>query len=360
VHVSEKPNRIKRILIVRTDRLGDVVLTLPMLSILRTCYPDAHIAMLLRKYTGEIIEGNPYVNDLLWYDTEDGLIPFAKMTRRIREKQFDAAIVVYPTFRLAWLMFRSGIPLRIGTGYRYYSFLFNKRVFEHRKDAKRHEVEYNLRLLNKLGCTASGEPEFYIDIPGETDLSVRRLVASLGIDLNRRICIVHPGSGGSAREWSPESFGKFAALLSTEQDFQIIITGVAGEETKVNRAIVASESRGIPLVGRLSVKELAAIIRLADLFVSNSTGPLHIASAVGTPVVGLYPPHTAMSHRRWGPCTSKKRVLVPATPIDCNECVRQDVECSCMANITVDQVYAAAIALLAEHATSQGGGITIG
>jgi len=101
--VLQPSNPVKRILIVRTDRVGDVVLTLPMLPVLRSCYPKAHIAMLLRKYTGEIIVGNPYVNDLLWYDNEDGLVPFGTMAKRIRKQEFDVSIVVYPTLRLAWL-----------------------------------------------------------------------------------------------------------------------------------------------------------------------------------------------------------------------------------------------------------------
>ena len=358
--MSQTSNPGKRILIVRTDRVGDVVLTLPMLPILRTCYPEAHIAMLLRRYTGEIIVGNPYVNDLLWYDNEDGLISFHTMVKRIRDQHFDAAIVVYPTFRLAWLMFRSGIPLRIGTGYRYYSLLFNRRVYEHRKDAKRHEVEYNLRLLHELGCTAAGVPEFYINIPEELGPKVRRVATSLGIDGNSTLVIVHPGSGGSAREWSAQNFGRLAAKLAAEREVQIIVTGAAGEEAKVDTVINASGGAAIPLVGRLNLKELAALIRSADLFISNSTGPLHMASAVGTPVVGLFPPHTAMSHQRWGPCTSKKRVLVPSTPINCNECVDEGAECSCMASITIDQVFAAACSLMSEHTTERRGRITIG
>ena len=126
---SSDTSRFQRILIVRTDRLGDVVLTLPLLPVLRRRYPTAHIAMLLRRYTGEIVKGNPYANELLWYDDDNGLVPFRKMSHVLRKENFDAVIVVYPTLRLAFLMFWSRIPVRIGTGYRYYSFLFNRRVF---------------------------------------------------------------------------------------------------------------------------------------------------------------------------------------------------------------------------------------
>ena len=131
-----------------------------MLPALRECFPDAHIAMLLRHYTGDVVRGNPYVSELIWYDNEAGLVPFGEMVATLREREFDVAIVVYPRFRLAWLMWRSGIPLRVGTGYRYYSVLFNKKVFEHRKDAQRHELEYNLNLL-----TLSQTPSRYAASP---------------------------------------------------------------------------------------------------------------------------------------------------------------------------------------------------
>ena len=341
----ENAKSIKRILLVRTDRLGDVVLTLPMLPFLRTCYPDAYIALLLGRYTGEIVEGNPYVNELIWYDDDAGVIPFGKMRRIIVDRHFDAVFVVHPTLRLAWLMFQAGIPERIGTGYRYYSLLFNRKVFEHRKDAKRHEVEYNLNLLKELDCVADGNPEFHIDIPAAAESRVRELLMSLNIDSGRKRVIIHPGSGGSARDWPAESFGILAMQLGNDQRYQIIVTGREEDAKQVDRVVRSSGGKAVPIVGKLRVKELAALIRSASLFVSNSTGPLHIAVAVGTPVVGLYSQITAMSVARWGPYTGKKKVLVPNKPVDCSECVN-DWPCACMASIAVSEVYSAANSLL--------------
>lgn len=339
---------IKRILLVRTDRLGDVILTLPMLPALRKCFPDAYIAMLLRRCTGEILEGNPHLDELIWYDRGPTNIPFNEMSATLRARKFDAAVVVYPRLRLAWLMWRSGIPLRIGTGYRYYSLLFNKRVFEHRKDAQRHEVEYNLNLLRELNCELARDFEvsFHIAIPVEAEKTVETLCESLSIE-RKRFVIVHPGSGGSAREWSPENFGKLAASLAT--DFKVVVTGTHSEEAKVSAVVSASGGAAIPIVGKLNLKELAALIRASSLFVSNSTGPLHLAVAMRTPVVGLYPQHTAMSAKRWGPYTENKVVFVPERPLDCNVCVENKSVCACMATISVERVHAAARGLLAQH-----------
>jgi heptosyltransferase-2 len=306
--------------------------------------------MLLREYTSELVEGNPHLDELLSYDDGQSLIPFTEMLRRIQAKNFDIAIVVHPTPRLAWLMFRARIPERIGSGFRYYSLLFNRRVYEHRKDAKRHELEYNLNLLKKLDCPTSGKPEFSVTIPPEVDSKVDRVFASLAIDQEKEIIVVHPGTGGSAKEWPAEYFGHLAARLQAERGVQILITGSKGEERKVAEVLIATKGKAIPLVGRLSLKELTAVIKRAGLFISNSTGPLHIAVAVGTPVLCMFSQITTMNAVRWGPYTSRKRVLVPDKPVDCAECVNaKELPCACMMSISVDQAYDAACSLLAEQ-----------
>lgn len=345
--VSQRSENIRRILIVRTDRLGDVVLTLPLLPALRRCFPDAHIAMLLKHYTGEILEGNPFVDEVIWYDEGGTPVPFRTMCRFLRRKEFDAAVVVYPRHRLAWLMACAGIPVRVGTGYRYYSFLFNRRVYEHRSDARKHEVEYNFGLLEKIGCFANGKVEFPITIPEQARLSVDHILESSGCCRDRPYMVVHPGSGGSAREWSPENFAIVASRVRTSAGIQIVITGGPGEERKVEAVLRAMGGQALPLVGRLTLRELAALLERASLMIANSTGPLHLAASVGTAVIGLYPQHTAMSATRWGPWTSRKEVFVPGKPTDCMDCLKPGVTgCACMDSINAEVVYEAAMRLL--------------
>ncbi len=337
----------KRILLVRTDRLGDVILTLPMLSNLRSCFPDAFIAMLLRRYTGAIMEGNPYLNEQIWYDREDAeLIPFGAMKSILRKHDFDTAIVVYPTFRLALLMFASGIPVRIGTGYRSYSLLFNRRVYEHRKDARLHEVEYNLNLLKELGCKSSSAPEFLIKITPQTTERVGELLREAGVGPKENIAVLHPGSGGSAREWGAANFGSLAQKF-VYNNTRVIVTGTDKERSLVERVVDTSGNTAISFAGKLSMKELAALVHRSKVFVANSTGPIHVAAAMGTPVVGMYPQHTPMSARRWGPFTDNKVVFTAKGPLYCDRCSGgSDQSCECMQSIPVGEVYAAASSLM--------------
>ena len=328
-----------------------MVLTLPMLAALRRCFPSAHIAVLLRRYTSGIVEGNPHVDELVWYDRGGEPVPFAEMARTLRSGAFDAVVVVYPTFRLAALMALARIPVRVGTGYRSYSLLFNRRVYEHRKDARRHELEYNLRLLTELGCNATGPPEFTIAVPRQARERAEAVLRSVGVDPGRPYAVLHPGSGGSARDWPSDRFAELAAHLAAGRGLQVVVTG-SGAESPLATGVVQGSGRGaVSVAGMLTVQELAAVLDGAAVFVSNSTGPLHLAVAMGTPVVGLYPPHPAMSKKRWGPYCGTNRVLVPDRPADCEDCVkRPDIRCACMDSISVDAVASAVTELLAETA----------
>lgn len=354
----------KRILVVRTDRLGDVILTLPMLPRLKKCIPDAHIAMLLSRYTGEIVERNPYIDELLWYDDGRAEVPFDAILRTVRGGRFGTVIVVHPTLRLAWLMYRAGIPVRIGSGYRYYSFLFNRKVYEHRKNAQRHEVEYNLNLLSALDCQGQEKPgvvDFGIVVSPGAEARVEHLLSSLGIDPSKRRLIVHPGSGGSAREWPMENLIRLASLLLEEKELCGLVTGNAGEFSLGDQFVRGTDGKTTNLAGRLTVTELAALIRTASLFVGHSTGPLHIAAAVGTPVLGFYPQLTPMSPRRWGPYAGRNIVLVPDKPVDCKDCVAQKGgRCACMETITVERAYDSARALLSGSTIRAEGAATHG
>ena len=206
-------------------------------------------------------------------------------------------------------------------------------------------MEYNLRLLEELDCRGGGDVEFFIYIPTEVEARVRTLLQSKG--LHRHFVVLHPGSGGSAKDWSPENFGKLAECVGeTDPDLKVVVTGSRGEEALCERVVRASGGRAISLAGELALKDLAALIGSARAFVSNSTGPLHVAAAIGTPVVGLFPPHRAMSKERWGPYTSSRKVLVPDTSPECGICNDGATGCPCMNSISVPQVAEALFSLI--------------
>jgi len=209
-----------KILIVRTDRIGDVILSLPLSKIIKTNLPQTKVYFLLREYTKDLVFNHPYVDEILVLNEKKGKIRFFENLKILKEYSFDSCLVVYPTFKIALLLFLSGIKNRIGSGYRWYSLLFNKRIYEHRKYGTKHELEFNLNMLEILGIQKVDpqDVKFDIQIEEQSTQSIRRLLMDKGLSLERPITIMHPGSGGSAVDLP---LNKFKELTKINTDKRI-------------------------------------------------------------------------------------------------------------------------------------------
>jgi heptosyltransferase III len=340
-------SEIKRILVVRTDRIGDLVLTLPMIDILRMNYPEAHIAMMTRNYTSELALNCKSLNEVILYDDDKGRVPFKKMLDRIRGGSYDVAFIAYPRIRIALLLLLAGVRYRVGSGFRFYSIFFNKRIFEHRKYAEKHELEYNLTLLEKFGCTLKKITPPWIQVPDENISSVRTKLIAAGVSGSERLVVVHAGSGGSSRDWSFQKFSELGKKIVNISGIKVILTGGKDEKSLVRDLQKTIGPGAIDMSGALSLVEYAGISKLASLFIGNSTGPLHIAAAVGTNVIGFFSHIKPMTPDRWGPYTETKKVFVPkGQPEYCKKCIKNKKNCECMDSISVDEVFKAALQLL--------------
>lgn len=337
-----------KVLIVRTDRIGDVILTIPVITELKRNISETKISFLIQSYTSGLVAHHPDLEKVLLYDERGPRKSFLQMYREIRAEEYEYVVLVHPTFRLALLMFLARIPMRIGTGYRWYSLLFNKRIYEHRKTAEKHEAEYNLSLLRALGCELVDPPKPELHIGSKAVQRVDRLRREFKLSDSDTVVILHPGSGGSTRDWPAHRFGELASRL-VDEGCKVAITGGKGEDKLVEVVAKAARSKAMTFVDSFSLEELAEFIRRAQLFVSNSTGPLHIAAAVGTPVIGFYPPILACSSKRWGPLADRKVIFEPMSK-DCPRCKGQKCQGNdCMSLIKTDDVFSAARSLLEER-----------
>jgi heptosyltransferase-3 len=324
---------ITRILVVRTDRIGDVLLSTPVLEALRLKYPEAHIAMLVSKATKEAVEGNPFLNEILVDEGEKA----SQLARKLKEKRFDTSVLLHPTPRLAWALSRAGIPLRVGTGYRGYSFLFTKRVYEHRKTALRHELEYNLSLAEALGASLT-DPQPKIFLSSVDRAWAKDRLNKVGVKEGEKLVGIHPGSGGTARDWRPERFGELGERIQKELGARVVVTGVKEERTLAETVASRMSRAPVMILGETSLKQLTALLEQEYVFISNSTGPMHLAAAVGTRVVAMFPPIRACSPRRWGPWGKGHKAILPKVP-ECKKCVETKCRyCDCMDKISVDEV----------------------
>jgi lipopolysaccharide heptosyltransferase II len=326
------------ILIVRTDRIGDVVLTLPIVSILKKNFPDSKISFLLRNYTLPLAQNNPGIDEVITLKEKNGQPEIISNAKKLRSK-YGTCIVAYPTFRIALIMFLAGIKVRVGTGYRWYSFLFNKKIFDHRKVSEYHELEYNVRLLKALGINENVNPsnvQFNLHSTIESRQSVEAKLISRKVDLSKKIIILHPGSGGSSVDLPFESMKLLISKMAYELDVEILITG-STDETELCLSLIVNEKTK-NLAGLFELKEMIALIERAEILIANSTGPIHIAAALGKNVIGFYPKIVSCSDKRWGPYTNRKKIFSPN--INCSNYSRKQCEeLDCMSSINIDDVF---------------------
>jgi len=283
-----------RVLISRTDRIGDVILSLPVASCLKR--HRFEVFYLVRSYTAPLLLYHPDIHGSLIIDGEC----LKSLVNHLKQFKFDAVIALYPTPFLAFTFYLSKIPIRIGTAYRYYSLLFNKRVFIHRKKCEKHEVFYNLEMVEPLGV----EPLYSPPVLYLTDDEKKWGIEVLS-DIKRPLVAIHPGSGGSADNWSYNHYELLTRLLINE-GYGIVITGKKGETETFQ--LLSSENI-LDLRDRTSLRELMAVIYASDLFVSASTGPMHIASALGIPTVSLFSSRAPINPKRWGPLHKKAKII---------------------------------------------------
>lgn len=303
-----------RIAIIRTDRIGDMVLTLPMFPVLRQRFPDAELVLCTRRYVEPLVgklDTLGVIDDVIYVDdAQDAL------RQGLRKHSIDTAFFPRPRLNEVWDAVRAGVPMRIGSAFRWYSPLFTVRVRDHRSDASFHEAEYNVRMI--LAAFGGSMPTVSL-VPPVVPHS-----APDALSLPEHYVVIHPGSGGSARDWPAEWFGDLARMLAAA-GIDVVITGIAAERA-VCDIVHSSCPDAIDLCGRTDLDATIRVIAGSSLMVANSTGVLHIAAACGIPVIGLYPSTPSMSPRRWGPYTSKAMVFESGpgddmTKIDVNSVV---------------------------------------
>jgi heptosyltransferase-3 len=317
-----------KVIISRTDAIGDVVLTLPMAGVLRSLYPDCRICFLGRSYTREVVEACVHVDEFLNWDEWKDRTP-AEATAAFAAIKADVIIHVFPNKQIAKFAKRAGISQRIGTTNRiYHWWTCNRLVKLSRKNSPYHEAQLNLKLLVPLGAKELYTLDEIGGFYGLTRLPpVPPAIAGL-IDPRKFNLVLHPKSRGSAREWGLANFGELIGLLPPDR-FKIFVTGTQAEGALLQPLL--SEHPGIvDLTGQLTLGELMAFLARIDGLIAASTGPLHLAAALGIHALGIYPPIRPMHPGRWAPIGPGAKVFVK--PMDCEAC-RKTGDCACMRDI---------------------------
>ncbi|MCX7918464.1 MAG: glycosyltransferase family 9 protein [bacterium] len=350
---------IHRILIIQPSRLGDCVFCLPTVSSLRKEFPHAYIAWLVDDRCKDIVIGNPDLNEVIIFERSRFLDLWERrnfrelwrftmqLKRTLHEKQFDLAIDLNGLFKSGLLALLSGAKYRIGSyntvGMRELSYLFSKEVPI--QPAEVHVVDRHLATVRYLGGQRNGV--YFPIVFSETDKQViQEIFTTNGITEHDTLVVIHPGAGWLTRRWFKERFAQLADKLIEKFNVQVVLVGgrVGGKEENGLSEEIANMMHHpvLNLADKISIKQLVALLHYTDLFIGNIAGPLHIATAVGVPVVAIVGPTDPAVDGPYG-----NNAIIIHKKISCSFCRKKNCQTlECMDKITVDEVLSAAEILL--------------
>jgi len=286
-----------KILIRATNWVGDAVMSLPALREVRAKFPDAQIAILARPYVADLYREQGIADELIAYDTNGEQAGFSgreKLVSELRKEKFDLALLLQNAFDAAWIAWRAGISQRIGYNRDGRGILLTKRIKPPKPgEIPPHEKFYYLELLRRAGWIEQfpEDKEITLNIPNASKRRAAEALVSAGARPNAlRIAVGAGASYGSAKCWPPGRFAEALNLLVSQYDSDVILFGTAAE-TSVSSAIVEGLSKPpINLTGKTTIADLPGLLSQCHLFLGNDSGAMHVAAAVGLPVVAVFGP----------------------------------------------------------------------
>ncbi|MCM2282861.1 MAG: glycosyltransferase family 9 protein [Bdellovibrionaceae bacterium] len=337
------------VLLVRLDRIGDLVLTLPVDESLRKIDPHAEMQWWIPKGLGFVSAAASPRRDVREIDVRWNWIRFRALLADLKLHRPRMAIVFHAPWWISLLLFLAKVPVRAGPRSQWHQYLFfNRRIRQKRSDAKYHELEYNFQLTEgalRLGRGWLPRAHLHLQAPTNDDLH------RFGLEKQGYV-VVHPGMGGSALNWPLPMYAQLISKLT--EDTRVVITGTRSDEPylKPIRDMLGDNPRVTWLDGILKGQELIMILQNAKAVVAPSTGVLHLAASAGAPTVGLFSPVHVQSATRWGPRGECVTTLSPNVKCPAKfKCLGQRCpHFDCMQRVTVDSVTHAIESLLSSQA----------
>lgn len=351
-------SQARNILCVRLDNLGDVLMTTPALKALKSGADGRRLTLLASPAGAAMARMIPCIDEVIVYDApwmkatapRPNPEPEFDMVRRLREGGFDGAVIftvfTQSPFPAAFLCYLAGIERRLAYCHENpYQMLTDWVPDREPAEYILHEVRRQLALVRTIGCMPPDE-EMTLRIPSACRDEVERMMIDLDIDENRPWAVIHPGASAPSRRYPPEHFIAAARRLAQDEGWQLVFTGSADEAGLVEEIRLGMEARSWSLAGRLRLDELAALLERAPILVSNNTGPVHMAAALGTPVVDLYAPINPQQHTPW---KVPNRTLFHDVPCrHCYKAICPEGHHHCLRLLMPETVVAAALDLYRE------------
>jgi heptosyltransferase II len=326
-----------KILIRATNWVGDAIMALPALRAVRTRFPDAEITILARPYVAAIYENQQVCDSTMFVENTRDIVG------ELRARKFDAALLFQNAFEAAWIAWRAGIPERIGYARDGRRLLLTKAVAVPKPgEIPTHEQYYYLELLRRAGWLESLPSETFIKlgVPEENRQRAAEFLLTAGLKPDSfRIAIGAGASYGSAKCWPPDRFAELANRLQAQTQADVILFGTSAEAAVSSAIAAGMNHRPIDLTGKTSINDLPALLSQCHLFIGNDSGAMHVAAAVGLPVVAVFGPTDPFGTAPVTPRCS----IVQERPY-CSPCFlrRCPTDHRCMTRVTPEAVEAAA------------------
>ncbi len=365
--------KLQKILIRGVNWIGDALLTIPTIRAIRRAYPDAHISLLIKPWVAEIFKENPYINEIILYDDRfKGFTGKLKLAKMLRLRRFDRAILLQNAFDAAFISWLSGIPERIGYKRDWRGPLLTKAAPVKKNILKRHQVYYYLNLLRESLSILPENTEPFLYLNEEEIQEARTLLNSSLLTPHSSLIVgINPGATyGSAKRWIPERFAELIHRIIDELNGRVVVfgsqsevdivdeivkkvrsqeSGVGRQKAKVHTQNSKLETRILMMAGKTNLRQLAALISECDVFITNDSGPMHMASALFVPIVAIF---GSTDKTITGPLGEGHKIIAKDLP--CAPCLKRECpegHLKCMTEITVDDVFNALQSILPDKKT---------
>jgi heptosyltransferase-2 len=337
--LSKSPSNI----IVRMPNwLGDLVMATPVLYDIRNKWPEAHITAMCQSNVAGLLKNDPNINELYSYSRPSQWIhspQHREIIESLQHGEYDLGVLLTNSLSSAWWFWRGHVRNRIGYASHLRYLLLNKAVPFPRNIESQHLIQTYKMLLEPLGIPLSlTQPALYVS--AEEQQTAKELLRSLGIDPEKHVIIgINPGAAfGSAKCWLPERFKNVTDRLLKHPEYVVIYFGDAAGAPLVNAICQGMPERVLNLAGKTNLRELVALIQQCKVFLTNDSGPMHIAAALKTPLVALF---GSTSDIKTGPSYGNAKVI--HKHVECSPCYKRvcPIDFRCMKRIEVDEVYQA-------------------
>ena len=331
-------DRVKNILVIRTDRIGDVLLSTPAVRALREHFPESFIGFLATPYTKDLLLNNPDISEVIIYDRNASLSRRLEFLKRLKGYKFDLAIILYPVFESALIAYLSGASFRIGYPLNGSGFLLTTKV--DLKNLYKHQIETSLDAVRVIGVDTLDKRPFLVISP-EAERYAEDFFMSENISSSDLVVGIHPGGFKDYTHWRREGYAKVADTLISNLGAKVILFG--GNLDKEVLSSILKLMRYTPTIphSELNLSQLAAFIKRCNIFVGNNSGPIHIAAALGVPVVAIFGNiHPLDSENKWAPYGEGH--IIVRRQMDCLDC--HPGHCynhRCIEMVTVEDVLSA-------------------